>query len=99
MDVRKQPPLAPLALAPARREGAGERKAFHFEGGERGGNPLGLKTERAAKLRERQRTLAFEPPAHELDQGRFRLPSLVPARRRGDGGLDDSTAIDRLELA
>ena len=82
MDARKQPPLAPFALAPARREGAGERKAFHFERGERGGNPLGLKAERGGKLRERQRTLAFEPPAHELDQGRIGLPSLVRARRR-----------------
>src|SRR5262249_42482160 len=77
---------------------AGKGEAFDFERSECDGNSLWRKPERAGELSKRRGPLAFEPPAHQLDQSSVWLPSLVGTGRRRDGGLDQGTTINRLHL-
>ena len=98
MNAREQAALAPLIRIDGQ-EPAAEREAFHFERRERRRDLARGQSKQIGERGLRDRPLAFQSSAHQLDQRLFARPDFLGmAGRRGDGGIEPRVGPERLRL-
>ena len=98
VDAGEQPALAPFVGLRLGREPAAQREALDLERRECGRDRARLEPERRRERLDRERPLALEPAAHDLDQRLVRRPVARQAIRRGDRGIEPGFRPERLEL-